>query len=94
MENEGLLLFMKASRLLLACVIFLNVFFAPAAGAETLPYSLVDKNQYGIFEEEQAAQQERELALEDPPDDAQLLKYSDEFWYNFLPMKLLCYLIS
>ena len=71
---------MKALRLLLACILFLNVFFAPAVGAETLPYSLVDKNQYDIFEEEQQAQREQELALEEPPDDAQLLKYSNEFW--------------
>ena len=71
---------MKALRLLLACIIFLNLFFAPAAGAEPLPYSLVDKNQYEIFEEEQQASKERELTLEEPPDDAELLKYSDEFW--------------
>ena len=80
MKKEGLLLLMKALRLLLACIIFLNVFFAPAVGAEELPYSLVDKNQYDIFEEEQAAKQEKELTLQDPPDDAQLLKYSDAFW--------------
>ncbi len=71
---------MKALRLLLACILFLNVFFAPAVGAETLPYSLVDKNQYDIFEEEQQREREKELALEEPPDDAQLLKYSNEFW--------------
>ncbi len=71
---------MKALRLLLACIIFLNIFFAPGVGAEPLPYTLVDKNQYAIFEEEQAAQKEKELALEEPPDDAQLLKYTDEFW--------------
>lgn len=80
MKNEGLLLFMKASRLLLACIISLNIFFAPLAGAQSLPYSLVDKNQYDIFEEEQQAAREQELTLEDPPDDAQLLKYSDDFW--------------
>ncbi len=71
---------MKALRLCLACIIFLNVFFAPGIGAETLPYTLVDKSQYSIFEEEQAAQKEKELTLEEPPDDAQLLKYSTEFW--------------
>ena len=71
---------MKALRLLLACTLMLNVFFAPIAGAETLPYSLVDKNAYDIFEEEQAAQREKELTLEEPPDDAQLLRYSNEFW--------------
>ena len=71
---------MKASRLLLACILFLNLFFAPLAGAQTLPYSLVDKNQYDIFEEEQQREREKELTLEEPPDDAQLLKYSNEFW--------------
>ena len=80
MNNEGLLLLMKALRLLLACVLMLNIFFAPVAGAETLPYSLVDKNQYDIFEEEQQQAREKELTIVEPPDDAQLLQYSDEFW--------------
>ena len=80
MKNEGLLLLMKALRLLLAYIIFLNVCCAPVVGAETLPYSLVDKNQYDIFEEEQQAAREQELALEEPPDDAALLQYSNEFW--------------
>ena len=80
MKNEGLLLFMKALRLLLACVLLLNVFFAPIAGAQTLPYSLVDKSQYDIFEEEQARAREQELTIVEPPDDAQLLHYSNEFW--------------
>ena len=80
MKNEGLLLLMKALRLLLACVLMLNIFFAPVAGAETLPYSLVDKNQYDIFEEEQQQAREKELTIVEPPDDAQLLQYSDEFW--------------
>ncbi len=71
---------MKALRLLLAYIILLNVCYAPMAGAQTLPYSLVDKNQYDIFEEEQEAAREKELALEEPPDDAQLLRYSNEFW--------------
>ncbi len=71
---------MKALRLLLAGTLLLDLFFAPMAGAQSLPYSLVDKNEYDIFEEEQAAQREKELTLEDPPDDAQLLHYSNEFW--------------
>ncbi len=71
---------MKALRLLLAYIIFFNVFFAPVAGAETLPYSLVDKNEYDIFEEEQQAAREKELTLEEPPNDAELLRYSNEFW--------------
>lgn len=80
MKNEGLLLLMKALRLLLAYILILNMFFAPMAGAETLPYSLVDKNQYDIFEEEQRQAREKELTIEEPPDDAQLLQYSNEFW--------------
>ena len=71
---------MKALRLLLATIIFFNVFCAPVAGAQSLPYSLVDKNEYDIFEEEQQAAREKELSLEEPPDDAQLLRYSNEFW--------------
>lgn len=71
---------MKTLRLALAACIFLEFIFAPSLRAETLPYSLVDKDKYAIFEEEQAAKRERELAIEEPPDDAQLLKYSNEFW--------------
>ncbi len=80
MKNEGLLLLMKALRLLLATTLVLNSFFAPLLGAEPLPYSLVDKNQYDIFEEEQQRAREKELTIEEPPDDAQLLQYSNEFW--------------
>ncbi|MBR4592572.1 MAG: hypothetical protein IKO35_05130, partial [Elusimicrobiaceae bacterium] len=71
---------MKILRLCVAFALFLQWFFAPLAGAQTLPYSLVDKDQYAIFAEEQAAKKEAELTLEDPPDDAALLHYSDEFW--------------
>ncbi len=71
---------MKALRLLLASILVLNTFFAPMVGAQTLPYSLVDKNQYDIFEEEQQRAREKELTIEEPPDDAQLLQYSNEFW--------------
>ncbi|MBO7191402.1 MAG: hypothetical protein J6V32_04810 [Elusimicrobiaceae bacterium] len=71
---------MKILRLVIAWVITLQLCLAPLAGAETLPYSLVDKDQYAIFEQEQAAKQEAELALEDPPDDAALLHYSEAFW--------------
>ncbi len=70
---------MKISRLLLACVLLIEFIYAPVA-AQTLPYSLVDKDQYSIFEEEQAAKREEELALPEPQDDAQLLRYSNEFW--------------
>ncbi len=71
---------MKILRLLVALAILLQCFSAPLVGAETLPYSLVDKEQYAIFEEEQAAKREAALTVEDPPDDAQLLHYSTEFW--------------
>lgn len=71
---------MKMLRTLVALILALQWITAPLAGAEGLPYSLVDKEQYAIFEEEQAAKKEAELTLEDPPDDAQLLHYSTEFW--------------
>lgn len=71
---------MKILRFLVALVLFLQWLSAPLVRAEVLPYSLVDKDAYAIFEEEQAAKQEAALALEDPPDDAQLLHYSTDFW--------------
>ena len=71
---------MNALRLLTACALLVELCCAPLLGAESLPYSLVDRTQYTIFEEDQAAQKEAELALEDPPDDAELLKYTGEFW--------------
>ena len=67
-------------RLFVALAVLLQTVAAPVWGADDLPYSLVDKSKYAIFEEEQAAQRERELTLEDPPDDAELLKYTDSFW--------------
>lgn len=71
---------MKILRLSLAFLLCFQFVFAPSAGAETLPYSLVDKEQYSIFQEEQAAKREADLALEDPPDDADLLRYTTDFW--------------
>lgn len=71
---------MKILRPAVALLLILQFVFAPPAGAETLPYSLVDKEQYSIFQEEQAAKREEDLALEDPPDDADLLRYTNEFW--------------
>ena len=71
---------MNGLRLGLACVLLLQLSFAPLWGADTLPYHLVDREQYAIFEEDQEAKKEAELALEDPPDDAQLLKYTTDFW--------------
>ena len=71
---------MKTLRLSVALLLLVQFVAAPVAGAESLPYSLVDKDEYSIFEEDQAAKEEEELTLEDPPDDAQLLKFTDEFW--------------
>ena len=71
---------MKILRLFVAGVLCLQLGFPPDVLGQALPYSLVDKDQYAIFEEEQAAKQDAALALEDPPDDAALLHYSDEFW--------------
>lgn len=70
---------MRLARLVLACLLLLEFSYAPL-GAQTLPYSLVDKDAYSIFEEEQQAKREAELTLEDPMDDAQLLHYSNEYW--------------
>ena len=70
---------MRLGRLTLACVLLLEFIYAPL-GAQTLPYTLVDKDEYSIFEEEQQAKREAELTLEDPMDDAQLLHYSNEYW--------------
>ncbi len=71
---------MRTARCIIAWALSCQLVFAPLAGAESLPYSLVNKDQYAIFEEEQAAKKDAELVLEDPPDDAQLLHYSNEFW--------------
>ncbi len=71
---------MKILRLPVALLLILQFVAAPPAGAESLPYSLVDKDQYSIFKEEQAAKEEEALAVEDPPDDAELLKFTNEFW--------------
>jgi len=71
---------MRALRLLLACTLLLQTSFLPLWADDALPYHLVDRDQYAIFEEDQEAKREAELALEDPPDDAQLLKYTTDFW--------------
>ena len=71
---------MKILRTFLCLVLCTQLILPPGLRAEDLPYSLVDKSQYDIFAEDQEAQREKELTVEDPPDDAQLLKYSDEFW--------------
>lgn len=71
---------MKTARLVLCFLLLPQLLFGPYLQAETLPYRLVDRDQYDIFEDERKAQQERELIIEDAPDDAQLLKYTNEFW--------------
>ena len=71
---------MKLLRLSLALSLLLQFVFAPVLGAEELPYSLVDKDQFSIFEEEQQAKREAELEIETPPDDANLLRYTQDFW--------------
>ena len=70
----------KLLRQALAVLLILQFPFALPAGAQSLPYRLVDTDQYDIFREDQQAKEEQKLALEDPPDDANLLKYSNEFW--------------
>ena len=71
---------MKPLRALLALVLSLQFTLAPTAGAQSLPYRLVDTDQYDIFREDQQARDEKALEIQDAPDDAQLLKYSNEFW--------------
>ena len=71
---------MKILRLPVALLLILQFVAAPPAGAESLPYSLVDRDQYSLFSEDQQAKEEAALVLEDPPDDAQLLKFTNEFW--------------
>ena len=71
---------MKLLRALLALVLSLQFTLAPTAGAQPLPYRLVDTDQYDIFREDQQARDEKALEIQDAPDDAQLLKYSNEFW--------------
>lgn len=71
---------MKTARRILCFLLTLQLLFGPYVQAGTLPYRLVDTDQYDIFEEEQKAKAEKELQIEDAPDDAQLLKYTNEFW--------------
>lgn len=71
---------MKMLRLPVALLLILQFVAAPPAGAESLPYTLVDRDQYDIFAQDQAEKEEAALAIQDPPDDAQLLKFTNEFW--------------
>ena len=71
---------MKTARRILCTLLAAQLLFGPYLQAETLPYRLVDTDQYDIFEEEHKAKAEKELQIEDTPDDAQLLKYTNEFW--------------
>lgn len=71
---------MKTARLVLCLFLIPQLLFGPYLQAETLPYQLVDRDKYDLFEDERKAQAEQELIIEDAPDDAQLLKYTNEFW--------------
>ena len=71
---------MKTARYFLCFLLTIQLLFGPYVQAGTLPYRLVDTDQYDIFEEEQREKAEKELQIEDAPDDAQLLKYSNDFW--------------
>ena len=71
---------MRTARVLLCLFLIPQLLFAPYLQGQELPYRLVDTDQYDIFEEEHRAKAEQELQIEDAPDDAQLLKYTNEFW--------------
>lgn len=71
---------MRAFKRVLCLLLSMQIFFAPLSGAETLPYSLVDKSKYTIFEQDRQQQDAEELIIQEAPDDAQLLKYTEEFW--------------
>ena len=71
---------MKTARSVLCLVLACQLLFGPYLQAEALPYRLVDTDKYDIFEEEQRAKREQALKIEEAPDDAQLLKYTNEFW--------------
>ncbi len=71
---------MKTARWVLCALLIPQLIFGPYVQAGTLPYRLVDTDQYDIFEEEHKAKAEKELQIEEAPDDAQLLKYTNEFW--------------
>ena len=71
---------MKTARVVLCLFLIPQLLFGPYLQAETLPYQLVDRDKYDLFEEDRKAAEEKELIIEDAPDDAQLLKYTNEFW--------------
>lgn len=71
---------MKTARLVLCLFLIPQLLFGPYLQAGTLPYRLVDTDQYDIFEQDREAKAEEELIIKDAPDDAQLLRYSNEFW--------------
>ena len=71
---------MKTARVVLCLFLISQLLFGPCLQAETLPYRLVDTEKYDLFEEDRKAAEERELIIEDAPDDAQLLRYTNEFW--------------
>lgn len=71
---------MKTARLFVCLFLIPQLLFGPYLQAETLPYRLVDRDRYDIFDEERKAKAEEELMIKDAPDDAQLLKYTNDFW--------------
>lgn len=71
---------MKTARWVLCLFLVPQLIFGPYLRAETLPYRLVDRDQYDIFDDERKARAEEELIIKDAPDDAQLLKYTNDFW--------------
>ena len=71
---------MKTARVVLCLFLISQLLFGPCLQAETLPYRLVDTEKYDLFEEDRKAAEEKELIIEDAPDDAQLLRYTNEFW--------------
>lgn len=71
---------MKTARLILCLFLIPQFLFGPLLQAETLPYRLVDTDRYDIFEQDRKAKAEEELIIKEAPDDAELLKYTNEFW--------------
>ncbi len=71
---------MKTARLVFCLFLIPQFIFGPYLQAETLPYRLVDRDKYAIFEDERKAKAEEDLIIQDAPDDAQLLKYTNDFW--------------
>ena len=56
---------MRTARLVLCLFLIPQLLFGPYLQAESLPYRLVDRDRYDIFEEERKAQAEEELIIKD-----------------------------